>query len=81
MVTMADQDDFQHINKQNESRMSQNRERVEEALSINALRAQKALAAIFVSYESGGLRVFSWFVRFLVKTVGINSKKCIEYGK
>ena len=31
--------------------------------------------------ENVGLRVFSCFVRFLVKEFGINSKKCIEYGK
>ena len=32
-------------------------------------------------YENGGLQVFSCFVRFLVKKIGINSEKCIEYGK
>ena len=31
--------------------------------------------------ENGGLRVRSCFVRFLVKIIGINSEKCIEYGK
>ena len=30
---------------------------------------------------SNGLRVFSCFVRFLVKQMGVNSEKCIEYGK
>ena len=30
--------------------------------------------------ENVGLRVFSCFVRFLVKEFGINSEKCIEYG-
>ena len=25
--------------------------------------------------------VFSFSVRFLVQTIGINSKKCIKYGK
>ena len=37
------------------------------ALSINALRAQEQSAAIFVSYENGGLQVFLCFVRFLRK--------------
>ena len=41
----------------------------EEALSLLVLCAPsiKPSAAIFVSYENGGLRVFSCFVRFLVK--------------
>ena len=34
----------------------------------------------FLSYENGGLKVFSWFVRFLVKN-DLNSEKCIEYAK
>ena len=38
-------------------------------------------AAMLVRYENSGLRVFSCFVRFLVKKIDINSEKCIEYGK
>ena len=36
----------------------------------------------FPWYENGELRVFSCFVHFLVKQIGINSEteKCIEYG-
>ena len=34
-----------------------------------------------ISYENGGLQVFSCYVCFPVKKVGINSEKCIEYGK
>ena len=39
--------------------------------------------SIFVSYENGRLRVFSCFGSFLLKKkkIGINSEKCIEYGK
>ena len=40
-----------------------------------------ACLVTIVSYENGGIRVFSCFVRFLVKHFGINSEKCIEYGK
>ena len=31
--------------------------------------------------ENGGLRICSCSVCFLVKIIGINSEKCIEYGK
>ena len=37
--------------------------------------------AIFVLYENGGFRVFSCFVRLLMKIIGISSEKCIGYGK
>ena len=54
-----------------------------EALSALMLCApnNRPSAAIFVSYENGGLRVFSCFVRFLVKQIDTNSEKSIEYGK
>ena len=45
-------------------------------LSINALRAW-----VYVGGHFRGLRVFSCFVRFLVKEIGINLEKCIECGK
>ena len=35
----------------------------------------------FRTIRNGGLRVFSSFVRFHLKTIDINSEKCIEYGK
>ena len=49
---------------------------------VNVLFVQpEPSAAISVSYENGGLRLFSCFARFLVRKIGINSEKCIEYGK
>ena len=39
------------------------------------------LCAPSIRYENGGLSVFSCFVRFLGKQIGINIEKCIEYGK
>ena len=45
------------------------------------MQATYILNVYFVSYENGGLQVFSCFVHFLVKKTSINSDKCIEYGK
>ena len=54
---------------------------VKEALSVLMLYAPcNRRRPFFVSYENGDLRVFSCFVRFLVKENGINSATCLEHG-
>ena len=50
-----------------------------EALSVLMLCAPVfRSAAIFVWYKNGGLRVFSCFLHFPMKQIGINSEKCFE---
>ena len=52
---------------------------MDEALSVLMLCAPSNRRWPFLYHTKIADRVFSCFVRFLVKQIGINSQKCIEY--
>ena len=52
-----------------------------EALSVLMLCAPSNCRRPCSDHTKMADRVFSCFVRFLVKQIGINSEKCIEYSK
>ena len=56
-------------------------EQLKEVLSVLMLCAPDNRRRPFSYHTKMADRVFSCFVRFLVKQIDINSEKCIEYGK